>query len=118
MKKKNELNFDPVGPTWEEVEKELFTPKEIKASHRRVKFMGALINIRKALGLTQREMSDIVDVKQPMLARFESGENIPKISTASKLLKPFGLSLAIVSDETNEIICKFENSDLGGKKYE
>ena len=106
---KTKLSYDPEGPTWDEVEKQLFTPEEIAASHRRVKFTGALIKIRKALGLTQRQMSDIVDVKQPMLARFESGQNTPKITTATKILKPFGFSLAIVSDKTKEIICKFEN---------
>lgn len=109
MAKKIKLDYNPVGPTWDEVEKELFTPEEIEASNKRVKFYDALINIRKALGLTQRQMSEKTNIKQPMLARFESGENIPKISTASKILKPFGLSLAVVYDDTNEIVCKFES---------
>lgn len=109
MTKKIKLNYNPVGPTWDEVEKEIFTPEEIEASKKRVKFYDALVSIRKKLGLTQRQMSEMVDIKQPMLARFESGENTPKISTASKILKPFGLSLAIVSDKTNEVVCKFEN---------
>ena len=46
-----------------------------------------------------------------MLARLKSGENVPKLSTASKLLKPFGMSLAIVNDKTDEIICKFEDKN-------
>lgn len=99
------------GQTWEEVEKELFTEEEIKASHRRVKFYSALLKIRQSLGLTQRQMSEITNIKQPMLARLESGENNPKISTATKLLRPFGLSLAIVSDATDEIVYKFDNKD-------
>ena len=102
--KKSKLN--KTEPTWQD----LSSPEKAGRSHSRVSFMGALSAIRKTLGLTQREMSDIVDVKQPMLARFESGENIPKISTASKLLKPFGLSLAVVSDKTNKIICKFDDN--------
>lgn len=109
MAKKIKIGYNPVGQTWNEVEKELFTPEKIEVSKKRVKFYDALINIRKALGLTQRQMSEKTKIKQPMLARFESGENIPKISTASKILKPFGLSLAVVYDDTNKVICKFDN---------
>lgn len=96
------------GQSWDEIEKEWFTPEEIEKLNKRVEFYGVLIKIRKALGLTQREMSEIVDMKQPMLARFETGENVPKLTTASKLLKPFGLSLAIVSDKTDKVIHKFK----------
>lgn len=99
------------GQTWEEVEKELFTPEEIERCHRKVKFYGIFIKLRKALGLTQRQLADISNVKQPMLARFETGENIPKVSTVCKVLKPLGLSLAIVSDKTDEVLYKFENGD-------
>lgn len=106
--KNKKMNYNPVGQSWEEVEKELFTPEEIAASEKRVQFYGVLIKIRQALGLTQRQMSEIVDMKQPMLARFETGENIPKLTTASKLLKPFGLSLAIVLDKTDKVIYKFK----------
>lgn len=96
------------GQSWDEIEKEWFTPEEIEKLNKRVEFYGVLIKIRKALGLTQRQMSEIADMKQPMLARFETGENVPKLTTASKLLKPFGLSLAIVSDKTDKVIHKFK----------
>lgn len=96
------------GQSWDEIEKEWFTPEEIEKLNKRVEFYGVLIKIRKALGLTQRQMSEIADIKQPMLARFETGENVPKLTTASKLLKPFGLSLAIVSDKTDKVIHKFK----------
>lgn len=96
------------GQSWDEIEKEWFTPEEIEKLNKRVEFYGVLIKIRKALGLTQRQMSEIVDMKQPMLARFETGENVPTLTTASKLLKPFGLSLAIVLDKTDKVIHKFK----------
>ena len=61
-------------------------------SKKRIKFYGVLIKIRKALGLTQ------------MLARFQTGENISKLNTAAKILKPFGLFLAIVVDKNDKVI--------------
>lgn len=79
----------------------------MKKKYKNKEKLGPLAFIRKKFGITQREMSDITNIKQPMLARLETGENIPKVSTAAKLLKPFGLSLAIVADKTNEIIYKF-----------
>ena len=42
-----------------------------------------------------------------MLTRFETGENIPKLNTAAKILKPFYLSLAIVVDKNDKVIYKF-----------
>ena len=99
------------GDSWEDVEKQLFTQEEIERCKKKVKFYGIFIKLRKALGLTQRQLADISNVKQPMLARFETGENIPKVSTVCKILKPLGLSLAIVSDKTDEVLYKFENED-------
>lgn len=75
------------------------------------KFSQALISIRKKFKLTQRQMSEVSKVKQPMLARFEKGINVPKINTAIKLLKPFGLALAIVKQDTQELVCVFSNEE-------
>lgn len=103
MKNKNPYK----GDSWEDVEKELFTPEEIEQTNRFVKFYGVIISIRQKLGLTQREMAQIINMKQPMLARFEKGDNIPKLTTACKILKPFGLYLAI-TDKNDNVLYKFE----------
>lgn len=95
------------GQSWEEVQNELFTKEEIEASKKRIRFHLALISIREKLGLTQRELSDKAKIKQPMLARIESGKNNPKINTAIKILKPLGFSLAIIND-SNEIVHVFK----------
>lgn len=96
------------GPSWEEVENELFTKEEIEKSNRRIKFHLALIELREKLGLTQRQLSELTDIKQPMLARIEAGTNSPKIKTVNKILRPLGYSLAIVSNKTKEVVHIFK----------
>lgn len=42
--------------TWDDVEKELFTPEEIAQSDLRVALIGELISARQKRGITQREL--------------------------------------------------------------
>lgn len=81
--------------TWDDVEKELFTPEEIAESKLRVELIGALISARKEKGLTQRELEALSGVKQPIIARMESGSSIPNLSTILKVLAPLGKTLYI-----------------------
>lgn len=106
---KNKKNKNPyIGQSWDDFVKENCTSEEIDKMNKYVEFYGVVIKLRKKFGLTQREMSDKVGMKQPMLARFEKGDNIPKITTAQKILKPFGLSLAIVTEADEKVIYKFD----------
>lgn len=81
--------------TWDDVEKELFTSEEIAESKLRVELIGALISARKEKGLTQRELEALSGVKQPIIARMESGSSIPNLSTVLKVLAPLGKTLYI-----------------------
>ena len=81
--------------TWEDVEKELFTPEEIAESDLRVALIGTLIAARKEKGLTQRELEELSGVKQPVIARMESGSTTPNLSTVLKVLAPLGKTLYI-----------------------
>lgn len=81
--------------TWDDVEKELFTSEEIAESKLRVELIGALISARKEKGLTQRELETLSGVKQPIIARMESGSSIPNLSTVLKVLAPLGKTLYI-----------------------
>ena len=84
-----------VCPTWEEVEKKLFTPEEIAESKLRVALIGELISARKEKGLTQRDLEDLSGVRQPIIARMEKGTTTPNISTVLKVLAPLGKTLYI-----------------------
>ena len=82
--------------TWEETRNELYTPEEISESDLRVALMGELVKARKERGLSQRELEKISGVKQPVIARIESGVSSPKLDTVVKLLAALGKKLTIV----------------------
>lgn len=81
--------------TWDDVEKELFTSEEIAESKLRVALIGELIAARKEKGITQRELEELSGVKQPIIARMESGSTTPNLSTVLKVLAPLGKTLYI-----------------------
>lgn len=81
--------------TWEELEKELFTPEEIAVSDLRVTLIGEMIKARERQGLTQRDMEKLSGVAQPVIARMERGKTSPSIDTVIKFLVPLGMTLKI-----------------------
>ena len=92
--KKNTIS--PIGPTWEEVEAQLFTPEEIAESDLRVAIIGEMIRARQEKGISQKKLEEMSGVKQPVIARMESGVSSPTLSTVMKLLVPLGKKLAVV----------------------
>lgn len=85
-----------IGRSWEEVRKELFTPEEIAESDLRVSLIGELIKARQEKGITQKKLEELSGVRQPVIARMESGVTSPQIRTLLKVLAPLGKTLAIV----------------------
>ncbi len=92
-----------LGGTWEELQKELFTPEEIAASDLRVALIGELIKARQEKGITQKKLEELSGVKQPVIARMERGATSPQIDTLLKVLAPLGKTLAIVPLERQRI---------------
>ena len=90
----NELN-EKTFKTWYDVKKDLFTQEEIAESKLRVALIGELIAARKEKGITQRELEELSGVKQPIIARMESGSTTPNLSTVLKVLAPLGKTLYI-----------------------
>ena len=85
-----------VGPAWEDVRKELFTPEEISASDLRVALIGELIEARHEKGISQKQLEELSGVKQPVIARMEMGVTSPQLDTVLKILAPLGKTLAVV----------------------
>ena len=81
--------------TWEDVRKEMFTPEEIAESNLRVALIGELVKARKELGLSQKQLEELIGVKQPVIARMENGSTTPNLSTILKVLAPLGKTLYI-----------------------
>lgn len=85
-----------IGHSWDEVERELFTPEEIAASDLRVALIGELIKARQEKGISQKKLEELSGVKQPVIARMEKGSTIPQLDTILKVLASLGKTLAIV----------------------
>jgi len=90
------MTNNAIAGTWDEWEKEHFTPEEIAESDLRVALIGELIRARQERGITQKQLEEMSGVTQPVIARLERGTTSPNISTLTKLLAPLGKKLAIV----------------------
>ena len=98
----NDEMLNPIGHTWEEVEKEIFTPEEIAECDLKVALIGELIKARREQGISQRKLEEMSGVKQPVIARMERGSTTPQIGTVIKVLASLGKKLAIVPLEHEE----------------
>lgn len=92
---------EALGGTWEDFEREIFTPEEISASNLRVALIGELIKARRERGISQKKLEELSGVKQPIIARMEKGSTTPQLDTFLKVLAPLGKTLAIVPIEAN-----------------
>ena len=88
-----------IGRTWEELEKEIYTPEEIAESDLRVALIGELIKARNEKGISQKELEALSGVKQPVIARIEKGNVSPQLTTLLKVLAPLGKTLKVVPIE-------------------
>ena len=55
----------------------------------------AMIQQRKNLGLSQRDLAKLCDMPQSSVARIESGKIVPKLDTIVRLLKQLDLKLTV-----------------------
>lgn len=74
----------------------LLTKEEIEGSNLRVAIMEEIISARKEKGISQKKLEELSGVKQPVIARMESGATSPQLDTVLKLLAPLGKTLAVV----------------------
>lgn len=94
------MNNSAIGESWDEVERELFTPEEIAESHLRAEIIAEIVKARQAQGISQKQLEEITGIKQPVIARLEKGHTSPQLDTLLKLLTPLGKTLAVVPLET------------------
>ncbi len=85
-----------IGSSWTDVRKEIFTDEEISASNMRVAVINEFITVRKEKGISQKELEKLSGVKQPVIARIETGNVSPQVDTLLKLLASVGKTLAVV----------------------
>ena len=85
-----------IGENALEVMDSLLTKEEIEGSNLRVAIMEEIISARKEKGISQKKLEELSGVKQPVIARMESGATSPQLDTVLKLLAPLGKTLAVV----------------------
>lgn len=66
--------------------------------------VGMLVERRKALGLSQAAVGDLMDVSQATVSQFESGTNSPRVSTLLRYSRAVGaeISFEVVAPELDE----------------
>jgi len=62
--------------------------------------INAIVEAREESGLTQKQLSELCGIKQPVIARLESAIHSPQINSIIKILKPLGYTLAVVKDDS------------------
>jgi len=95
-------NISPIGDSWECVRNEIFTPDERIASDERVALAIEIINARKNSKISQKDLEMLSGVKQPVIARLETGKTDPQFSTVIKLLNSLGKTIKIVPLENDK----------------
>ena len=93
------MNNSAVGRSWDELEKEIFTPEEIAESRLRVALISELIKARQEQGISQKKLEELSGVKQPIISRMEKGSTSPQLETFLKVLAPLGKTLKVVPIE-------------------
>ena len=92
-----------IGSNWKDVRNDLFTQEEIAATDLRVAIISELIRARKELGISQKQLEELSGVKQPVIARIETGKSTPQLYTLLKILGCLGKTLVIVPLSKSEV---------------
>ena len=69
--------------------------KDISEMEQQAAIVSAIIKQRKQLGISQRELASLCNIPQSSVARIESFQTTPNLSTLLKLMRPLGLQLTI-----------------------
>ena len=93
----SKAKFSPKGSSWDDLEKQLFTPQEIAESDARVAIINEMIKAREENGITQKQLEAMSGVKQPVISSMETGTTDPQLSTVLKILNSLGKTIKIVS---------------------
>lgn len=85
--------------TWDSIRAEVLADPAVKAEYEALEaefsIASQLIALRAASRLTQRELAELVGMKQSQLARIESGKQIPKLDTLAKLAAGAGYTIEV-----------------------
>lgn len=86
--------------TWEDYKEHVKaidpeSKKDFEEAENLASIVGAMIEQRNALGISQRELAAICGIPQSSVARIESFKTTPNLDTLLKILQPLGLTLTV-----------------------
>lgn len=85
---------------WTEFRKTLkLTPEDERMIELERSLIEAVVEAREKSGLTQKQLSELCGIKQPVIARLESAAHSPQINSMLRILKPLGYTLAVVKEQ-------------------
>lgn len=80
-------------------------------------FGNKLKEIRKRFGLTQEELSELINVSRQAITKWESDEGLPDITNLKHLSKLFGLTIDYLLDKNNNLPALTLKIELDKNKY-
>lgn len=86
--------------TWQDFKKEAkktgpIAKRDIEEMEQLASIISAIIERRKELGITQRELADKCGIPHSSVARIEACTVKPNVETIIKIMKPLGLTLSV-----------------------
>lgn len=89
--------------TWKSLRTELeLAPEEENAVRLEKELIRTMVQIREERGLTQTQLAELCQVKQPVIARMESAVHSPQLNSLLKVLTQLGYTLRIVPMSSEE----------------
>ena len=83
--------------TWNDFKKELsITEDEKRLIELEEDLIRTLISVREQRGLSQAQLADMCNMKQPVIARMEKAVHSPQVDSLLRILVPLGYTLKIV----------------------
>lgn len=89
-----------MATTWKDLRKELnISEEDERIIELEKELILTLVKLREEKGLTQSQLAEMCNVKQPVIARIENAVHSPQIDSILRILAPLGYTLQIVPIE-------------------
>lgn len=75
----------------------------LERTNKIISFIDLIVQRRKALGLTQRDLASLTNIKQPMIVRIEKCECMPRLDTLIRILDCLNLDIHLIEKGFNKI---------------
>ena len=92
-----------MATSWKDYRQTLnLTPEEEEIINLEKSLINAIVDAREESGMTQKQLSELCGVQQPVIARIERAVHSPQINSIIKILKPLGYTLTVKKEEAIE----------------